>query len=476
MTAQDSLTSASDASWRTLLRGADGLRIVALCVGVALHAINLYLATTLLPSVVREIGGIDYYAWNTSLFVVGSILGSALCAYCLRRIGCRMAYLLAAAVFAAGCLGCAAASAMPAFIAGRFAQGLGGGLLLALPYALIHLLFAPALWPRAMALVSGMWGVATLLGPALGGAFAELGIWRAAFASLAPIALLFAGMALPLLPAQVRTRSVATALPAMQLTLLSAAVLVISMASVVASVAGKLAALVIAGMLLVQLLRYERRASVRLLPRDSLGRSALRPLYVSMALLAVTVTCSEIFVPYFLQELHGLGVLAAGFVAATMSAGWTAGAVAASGVNAARAELLMRVSPWLSILGLATILVLLPLGSSGVWWRIAPMVLALMMVGCAVGMAWPHLATRVIQRALPAESDLAAASIMTVQLVGTALSASLAGSVVNVAGLAHAQGSGPAAFWLFVATLLAPVSLLVTGALRTATSRYLDAE
>ncbi len=57
--------------------------------------------------------------------------------------------------------------------AGRSVQGLGGGLLAGLSYALIRIVFAPPLWSRAVALVSGMWGVATLFGPAVGGLFAE---------------------------------------------------------------------------------------------------------------------------------------------------------------------------------------------------------------------------------------------------------------------------------------------------------------
>jgi hypothetical protein len=51
---------------------------VALTGGVALHAINVHIVTTILPSVVGDIGGLDYYAWNVTLFVVTSIIGSTL--------------------------------------------------------------------------------------------------------------------------------------------------------------------------------------------------------------------------------------------------------------------------------------------------------------------------------------------------------------------------------------------------------------
>ena len=73
-------------SWAALLSGTNGVRSLALAGGVVLHAINVYIATTILPSVVKDIGGIDYYAWNTTLFVAASILGSALSARLLGRL------------------------------------------------------------------------------------------------------------------------------------------------------------------------------------------------------------------------------------------------------------------------------------------------------------------------------------------------------------------------------------------------------
>jgi len=443
--------------WGALLRGANALRTLALCGGVALHAVNLYVATTILPSVVRDIGGLDYYAWNTSLFVVGSILGSAVSGAALARLGPRGAYALAAMVFAIGCVICALAPVMLALIAGRMVQGLGGGMLLALPYAMIRIVFDASLWPRAMALISGMWGVATLLGPAFGGALAGMGAWRAAFGILAPAALLFAAIAAPVLPRR-SGQDTAGPLPLAQLVLLGLAVLAVSTGSIAQSAAGQIAGLVAGGGLLAGLLRLEAKADLRLLPRSALRlRSPLGALYVTMALLAVTVTCSEVFVPLFLQELHALGPFAAGALAAVMSAGWTAGSIAASGAGPVGIARALRAAPWLSFAGMLTLMLLLPLGSAGDWYSLAPIVAALLLVGAGVGIAWPHLATLVMQQAPQAEAELASSSIMTVQLVATAMSAALAGSVLNLAGIGTPGGAAGAARWLFGLFALAPL-------------------
>jgi MFS family permease len=149
-----------------------------------LHALNIYIVTTILPSVVGDIGGLGFYAWSMTLFVVASILGAAVASRLLDRVGAGRAYLTATLVFAAGTLICAAAPAFPVLLAGRFVQGVGGGLLYALAYSIIRLVYPEALWPRAIGLISVMWGVSTLVGPAVGGVFAELGAWRAAFWSL----------------------------------------------------------------------------------------------------------------------------------------------------------------------------------------------------------------------------------------------------------------------------------------------------
>ncbi|MBC7212751.1 MAG: MFS transporter, partial [Pseudomonas sp.] len=121
-----------------------------------MHAINVYIVTTLLPTVIEEIGGLAFYAWNTTLFVVASIIGSTLSTRLLARGGPRVAYLLALLVFTLGSMLCAQAGSMPVLLLGRSVQGLGGGILFALSYALIHLVFDSRLWKRFTIELSGV--------------------------------------------------------------------------------------------------------------------------------------------------------------------------------------------------------------------------------------------------------------------------------------------------------------------------------
>lgn len=451
----------SPSNWAALLSGANGVRSLALAGGVVLHAINVYIATTILPSVVEDIGGIDYYAWNTTLFVAASILGSALSARLLGRLGPRGAYLVASLVFAGGALACAFAPSMPVMLVGRLVQGLGGGFLFALSYAMIRLVFDEHLWPRAMALVSGMWGVATLVGPAVGGVFAELGMWRAAFWSLIPVAGVFAVLAAAVLPGRGTDRVAPTPLPITQLGWLTAAVLSVSAGSVSATLHLNLLGLAAAALFTGLLIITESRASHRLLPAGAFRlTTALGALYATMALLAVAVTSGEIFVPLFLQVLHHQSPLVAGYLAALMAAGWTLGSIASAGITGANVRRAILAGPVLGVVGMLALALLMPGESPGDAQTLVPICVALVLIGLGVGLAWPHLLTRVFQVAPAGEQDLASASITTVQLFATAFGAALAGMVANIAGLTDPggiEGTASAAVWLFGVFALAPV-------------------
>ncbi|HNU10438.1 MAG TPA: MFS transporter [Rubrivivax sp.] len=450
--------------WGTLLQGRNLLLSLALSGGVVIHAVNLYLSTTILPSVVHDIGGIEYYAWNTTVYVVASIIGAAVAARMMVRRGPRAAYMLSATMFAIASVVCAMAVSMPMMLVGRTAQGLAGGVLVALPYALVRVVFEPPLCPRAIAMVSAMWGVSTLLGPALGGVFAEFGLWRAAFWSMLPVIALFTAMAVTVLPAHEASQARPVPLPWLQLVLLTLAVLAASIASVSPGAGALLAWLLLGAVLVVGFDRAQARARHRLLPRGSLRTdNPVGALYAILALLVVAVTCTEIFVPLFLQDLHGRPPLQAGYIAALMSIGWTTGSMISSGFVGRRRQQMLVASPLLVALATAALAILMPWPSSAtaLLWALGGV---LVLAGLGVGIAFPHLSTRVLKVAPEEEAELAASAIMTIQLCATAFGAAIAGLVVNLAGQPALDGTGmdsmAASRWLFAVFTLAPALCL----------------
>ena len=123
-----------DSRWRDLFSGKNAAISIALSFGVVIHAVNILMATTILPSVVADIGGLNLYAWNTTLFVAASIIGSVLSARLLAVYGARIAYLISVVAFFAGSLACALAPRMEIMLLGRTIQGFGGGVMFALSY------------------------------------------------------------------------------------------------------------------------------------------------------------------------------------------------------------------------------------------------------------------------------------------------------------------------------------------------------
>lgn len=462
------------ASWSDLLSGRNGMRSLALAGGTALHAINVYVVTTIMPSIVADIGGLTWYAWNTTLFVIASIIGATLAAQLADRRGGKGAYLIALGLFTAGTLVCAAAPTMAWMLAGRTLQGLGGGVLVSLAYVLIRQVFEPMLWPRAMGLVSAMWGIATLSGPAIGGVFAQLGSWRAAFWSLLPVVALLAVVVLAWLPTGARSDGARTRVPGGRLALLALSVLAISLASLAASrllqAAGLAAGLLLAALIVV----LDRRADARLLPRGSYSPSPLRATYLCMSVLVIGST-TEIFVPYFLQTIHGHSPLAAGYLTAVMAAGWSFGSTLSAGRGEDFAARIIRLSPLLMAISLGALAWMLHSAqgfSHGAGF--VALCVALIGAGLGIGMAWPHLLTSVLASAPADEASLASASISTVQLYAMSVGAALAGLIANAAGLSDpggVEGGGRAALWVF-GTFAVLVAAGLSSARRVAAPAY----
>lgn len=460
--------AAQKAGWNDLLQGRNALRSIALAGGVALHAVNVYVTITILPSVVRDIGGLDFYAWNTTLFILTSIVGSAVSPQILTSFGPRGGYRLATTIFIIGTMICALAPAMAVLLIGRTVQGFGGGVLFALSYAMIRIIFAESLWPRAMALVSGMWGVATLVGPALGGVFAEFDIWRGAFWSLLIIAIPYMALTSYVLPKKdEQKRGDKTPLAVTQVLLLAVAVLTISVGSLSDSPGPNAVGVIVAIVIISMLVAVERRSNARLLPAGAFSlKASLGPIYLTMGLLVIGMQ-TEIYVPYFLQVLHGVTPLVAGYLAALMAVGWTIAAFLVSGASPKRARAAIIGGPVLVLIALLSLAVFMPGWLAIGKGNLVAICAGLTLTGFGIGVAWPHLLTRVLQVSSESETEKASAGITTIQLFATALGASLTGMITNLAGLSNSGGeigAYNAALWLFAAYAVAPLVAIASAA------------
>jgi len=433
-------------SWRELLGKRYLGTSAVLAGGVALYATNEFLTISLLPSTVKDIGGERFYAWVTTLYLVGSVVSAAAANAVLIRIGSRSAYLLGLLSFGSGAVVCAAAPHMEILLIGRTLQGLGGGLLAGLGYALINAVLPSWLWTRASGLVSAMWGVGTLVGPAAGGVFAQFGVWRWAFGLMAVLAGVMGVAVSVVLRASRRGHyGEPMKIPVRSLLLLGGAALVVSTAQLPSSLLVAAGLLVAGVMLLAVFLVVDRRSSSAVLPPSAFHPGREKWIYVTLGLLMAT-TKANLYIPLLGQRLAHLPPVMAGFLGAALSTGWTFSEIASASVNKTRVIVaLVITAPLVMSAGLAVVAFARmsrynPTAVGAIW------ALALLVVGIGVGAGWPHLSAWAMSCVDdPAEGGTAAAAINTVTLIGGAFGAGIAGLVVNTAMSAGA----PAARWLF---------------------------
>ena len=436
--------------WRDLL-GREFLGTSTLLAGgVALYATNEFITVSLLPSTVADIGGERWYAWVTTLYLVGSVVAAVTVRPALLRLGARSSYLLGLAVFGFGSLVCATAPSMETLLLGRTLQGVAGGLLTGLSYAIINTALPRSLWTRASALVAAMWGVATVAGPAIGGVFAQFGLWRCAFGAVAVLTAAAAVLVPRVVPAgrgnniQDRDDAPPSRVPLWSLLLLGLAALCVSVAGLPHKFAAMAGLLLISFVLVAVFLMLDQRRSVTVLPPAAFGSGPLKWIYVTMSLL-MGVAMVDMYVPLFGQRLAHLSPVVAGFLGAALAVGWTLGELVSASLH--DRQLIIRVvaaGPLVMAAGLALYAVTqvdnATRGTVAVW------AFALLISGAGIGMAWPHLSAWAMEVADENEKDgAAAAAINTVQLISGAYAGGLAGVVVNASGGSDASP----ARWLF---------------------------
>jgi len=451
-----------EVGWRALLAPRLVLTLCVLLGGVLLHSMNVLITATLLPSVVAELGGANLMSWPTTAFVASSIIAASGTSLVGGRFGNRRAFSGGAVIYAAGAVLCACAPSIGFVIAGRFVQGLGGGLLSALAYVLVRNAFPETLWPRVFGLLAGVWSVTVLIGPLIGGVFASYGHWRSAFVTVAGIGCLLGAGALFNLPADRRSdQAVPRTFPAGRVALICGAIALLSAASVATGLVIKAMLITATVVAFVLMMRTDRRAAAPLLPSDVFSlRSRTGAGLWMILLMSVGYSPLAIYAPLFLQRLHGVSPLGAGYMVALASLAWTTAALAVASLSEEWPPRLIIMGPSAMGAGLAGVGVLMAPGP------VAALILPIVLIGAGIGTAWAFVLQRVMSGAKGGEENIAAASAATVQQAGIALGAAIAGLVANASGLDNALDLSSvlrASLWVPLALVAAPLAACAIG-------------
>lgn len=423
-------------SWGDLFSPQHLPAAIVLAGGVAMYAINVYVTAALLPSATQDIGGAQYYAWVATTFLTASVIASMLVTRLLAATGAARAYMIAFSIFTLGSLINTIVPSMELLLVGRTVQGLGGGLLAGLGYAVIRTALPDRLWTRAAGLVSAMWGVGNLLGPALGGLFAQFGLWRGAFGLLALLGAIGAGLSLRALPGQRGDGQAPPAppVPFWSLGLLTLAAAAFSVTAVLPTGRLTLVGLAAGALVLAAFVLVERASEHTVLPHLTYQRgNRLKWVYLSLGILSAGAM-TEAFIPLFGQELAGLGPLVAGFLGAALSVGWTAAQLLSVNIEGERGKRLVIVAgPALLAAGLFGAAALFSDGAGP--WLAAAWAAVLFAAGCGIGLAFPHLSVAAMRSTtVEAEAQKAAAGVSTTQLIANAVFSAVVGVLVSAGG------------------------------------------
>lgn len=160
-----------------------------LFLGTFLAALDIAVVGPALPAL-RQAFALDEraVAWTFTAFVLANLAGLPVMAALADRVGRRTVYLADIAVFAAGTVVVTLAPSFGVLLAGRVIQGVGASGIFPVASAVIGDVYPPESRGRAVGLLGSVFGVAFLVGPAMGGIVLSLASWRWLFAISLPLA------------------------------------------------------------------------------------------------------------------------------------------------------------------------------------------------------------------------------------------------------------------------------------------------
>ena len=155
-------------------------------------AMEATIVATVMPTVVEQLGGIEYYGWVGAVYLLTSTVTMPLYGKLSDLYGRKPIMMLSMAVFLVGCTSSGLARSMTQLIVFRAIQGAGAGGLQPVSITIIGDIFTPAERARIQGLFGAVWGVAAMSGPLLGGIIVHALSWRWVFFINLPFGLLSA--------------------------------------------------------------------------------------------------------------------------------------------------------------------------------------------------------------------------------------------------------------------------------------------
>ena len=162
----------------------------ALIAGMLLASLDQTIVSTAMPTIVGDLGGVEHQAWITTAYLLATTIVMPIYGKFGDVLGRRRLFLVAIALFTLASIGCALAGDFWTFVTFRAAQGLGGGGLMILSQAIIADIVPASERGKYLGPLGGIFGLAAVGGPLLGGFFVDHLSWHWAFYINVPVGII----------------------------------------------------------------------------------------------------------------------------------------------------------------------------------------------------------------------------------------------------------------------------------------------
>jgi EmrB/QacA subfamily drug resistance transporter len=290
-----------------------------LLLGMSLGALEATVVGTAMPTVIATLGGLAHYSWVFSAYLLTSTATVPIWGRLSDLYGRRRIYLLGIAVFLGGSVLAGSADTMTLLIVARGVQGLGTGAIIPLSMTIVGELYTLTERPRAQALFSGVWGLASIAGPLVGGYITDALSWRWVFYINLPFGLLAVMVIAMAYPASRVTRQVRVDWAGAALLFAGISTLLLALAGE----AGSIALWLVASLVLLSLfVAVELRTPEPLLPLELLRSPVMSRSLAVVFLVGFALFGAIAFIPLFVQTVIGGTATQAGQVLTPLFLGW----------------------------------------------------------------------------------------------------------------------------------------------------------
>lgn len=301
--------------------------------GMFLAALEATVIATAMPTVIATLGGMSHYSWVFSAYLLSSTVTVPLWGKLSDLYGRRALYQIGVLIFLVGSTLSGVATSMTQLIIYRTIQGIGAGALVPLGMTIVGEIYTLRERARMQGLFSGVWGVASVAGPLVGGFLTEQLSWRWVFFINIPFGIASAviiGVGLKRGDRHEKPTidyGGAITLTASMTLLMLALVEGGSLAALMS--VRNLALLAASVILFIWFVRIERRASEPIIPLDLFSNRVVSLSTVIGFLAGVAMFGAITFVPLFAQAARGETATSAGTLLTPLMLSWVVVSVVA---------------------------------------------------------------------------------------------------------------------------------------------------